>query len=261
MKLSPQMSAELRKEVKAFNRKRKRLLEKGVIKSLLPEKASVRALKNAYRDSESLQARLDQMAKLSSRGKIIENKKGVKGTENLFAYRKAEAQQMVKIYEQELQSTKAMKTKYKSGKSSHMRTLRAKIKYLSKDPENMDARALYQQASNTLTPEKLYGKNLIYRENYINKLYEYASIGDIDEEYVDKLVKKLDRVPLEDFYNITKANPELSDVLEFMVESPPSRKGIKSARPRYDSKDMGNKFIDLYNSIDNILANSNIDYI
>lgn len=261
MKLSPEMNAELRKEVKAFNRKRKRLMQKGVIKSLLPEKASVRALKNAYRDTESLQARLDQMAKLSSKGKIIENKKGVKGTENLFAYRKAEAQQMVKIYEQEIQSTKAIKTKYRSAKASHLRTLRAKVKYLSKDPENMDARGLFQQASNTLTPEKLYKKNVIYRDNYINKLYEYAEIGEIDKEYVDRLVKKLDRVPLEDFYNITKSNPELKDVLDFMVDSPPKQKGIKSARPRYDSQDMGEKFIDLYNNIDNILANSNIDYI
>lgn len=260
MKISPQMNAELRKEVKAFNRKRKRLIAKGVAKSLLPEKASVRALKNAYRDTESLQARIKQMQALTSAGKIRTNRKGVKGTDSLFAYRKAETENMRKIYQAEIQKTKAMKTKYKSAKASHLRTLRAKIKYLSKSPENMDARGLAQQASNTLTPETLYKKNVMYKNNYINKLYEYASIGDVDKEYVDRLARKLDRIPLDDFYSITKSNPELSDVMEFMFDSP-SSKGIKLARPRYDENDMAEKFVDLYNNIDNILSNANLDYV
>lgn len=260
MRLSPEMNAELRKEVKAFNRKRKRLIEKGVAKSLLPEKASVRALKNAYSDSESLQARIKQMQMLSSKGKIRENRKGVKGTDSLFAYRRMETENMRQIYEREIQKTKAMKTKYKSAKATHIRTLRAKVKYLSKDPEDMDARGLFQQSSNTLTPELLYKKNVTYKDNYIRKLYDYAGVGEVDKEYVDRLVRKLDRVPLEDFYNITKSNPELRDVLDFMLDSP-SFKGIKRAKPRYDSDDFAEKFVDLYNNIDSILANAALDFV
>lgn len=253
--LSPEMNAELRRAVKAFNRKIRRLEAKGVTASLLPEKASAKALKNAYKDSESLQARLDQMASFTSKGSTRKNRKGVVGTDSMFDYRKLENQNMIKYYKDQLASSYGQKTKYKSKIKSYRENLRAKIKYLSKSPENMDTRGLLQQSKNTLTPEQLYKKNLVYRENYYRKMEEYGAIGDVDPKKIRQLQKKLDEIPVEDFYRVIDTNPEFADIQDFMLDSP-SYKGIKRARPRYEPEDVAMSFNDLINSADEIIANS-----
>ena len=114
IKLSPEMNAELRRAVKAFNRKIRRLEAKGVTASLLPEKASAKALKNAYKDSESLRQRLDMMASFTSKGDIRKTKKGVVGTEAMFDYRKKENEASIKRYKDQLASAQGQRTKYKS---------------------------------------------------------------------------------------------------------------------------------------------------
>lgn len=252
MKISPEMNAQLKRDVASFNKKRKRLEAKGVSASLLPEKASVRALKNAYSDSESLQARLRQMASFSSKGDVRKNRKGVMGTDAMFNYRRLENENMVKYYKQQLASSRQQKTRYKGKMRSYRTNLMAKIKYLSKSPENMDARGILQQSQNTLTPEKLYRKNLTYRENYYKKMEEYASIGDVDPRKVRSLQKKLDKIPVDDFYRAIDTNPEFSDIQDFMLDSP-SFKGIKRARPRYDKEDVATSFDDLLANVDDIL--------
>lgn len=254
-KLSPEMNSELRKAVVSFNRKIKRLEQKGVTASLLPEKASVRTLKNAYKDSEALQRRLHQMATFTSRGATRQNRKGVVGTDSMFDYRKLENQNMIQYYKDQLAASKTQKTKYKSKIQSYRSNLRAKIKYLEKSPENMDVRGILQQSRNTLSPEVLLKKNEIYRRNYYAKMYEYAQIGEVDRRKVKALEKKLDEIPTKDFYRVIDSNPEFADIQDFMLDSP-SFKGIKQARPRYDAEDVASSFDDLLLNADYIIANS-----
>lgn len=254
-KLTPEMNSELRKAVVSFNRKIKRLEQKGVSASLLPEKASARTLRNAYRDSEALQDRLRQMATFTSRGSTRKNRKGVVGTDSMFDYRKLENQNMIKYYKQQLTASKAQKTKYKSKITSYRNNLRAKIKYLEKSPENMDARGILQQSRNTLSPEVLLKKNEIYRQNYYKKMYEYAQIGDVDSKKVKALEKKLDQIPTSEFYRVIDTNPEFADIQDFMYDSP-AFKGIKQVQPRYDASDVATSFDDLLMNADNIIANS-----
>ena len=253
--LSPEMNSELRKAVVSFNRKIKRLEAKGVSASLLPQRASVRTLKSAYRDSEALQRRLQQMATFTSRGSTRSNRKGVVGTDSMFDYRKLENKNMIQYYKDQLAASQGQKTKYKSKIKSYRTNLRAKIKYLSKSPENMDARGILQQSQNTLSPEILVKKNKIYRENYYRKMYEYAQIGEVDTRKVRALERKLDQIPDADFYRVIDTNPEFADIQDFMLDSP-SFKGIKRATPRYDTEDVATSFDDLLLNADAIIANS-----
>ena len=128
MKLSPEMNVELRKAVKAFNRKVKRLESKGVTASLLPEKASVKALKNAYKDTESLQERIKFMQSFSSKGEAIRTKKGVVGTPAMFAYRRKENERAKQMLEQQFSKASMQKTKYKSRLKQYKQNLKSRIK-------------------------------------------------------------------------------------------------------------------------------------
>lgn len=252
------MNAQLRKEVASFNKKRKRLEAKGVTASLLPERASVRALKNAYRDTESLQARLRQMASFTSKGATRKNRKGVVGTDSMFDYRKLENQQGKKYLMQQLESSKGQKTRYKSRLKQYRSNIRRKIQYLSQDPEKMSATGLLYQRQNAPTTEGMYRKSVTYKKNYFEKLDVYASIANRDPREVTQLKRKLDQIPIEDFYRVIESNPELSEIHDFMIESPPRSGSIKSVSPRHDSSDYSTKFDDILKGIDNIIANSNL---
>lgn len=253
--LSPEMNAELRRAVKAFNRKIRRLEAKGVTASLLPEKASAKALKNAYKDSESLRQRLDMMASFSSKGATRKNRAGVIGTDAMFEYRKKENAEGIKIYQQQLAQASRQKTKYKSRLREYKRNLQAKIKYLGKDVENSDARTIMRQYQNNMTNERLFQKNKTYRNNFMDKLDEYAEIGEIDPKKLKLLKSKLGQIPIDDFYRITTSNPEFENIKNYMFDSPSVKAG-KMTRPKYDKEDIQGEIDDLINNIDDIIANS-----
>lgn len=255
MKLSPEMNADLRKAVKAFNRKVKRLESKGVTASLLPEKASVKALKNAYKDTESLQERIKFMQSFSSKGEAIRTKKGVVGTPAMFAYRRKENERAKQMLEQQYSKASMQKTKYKSRLKQYKQNLKSRIKYLSKDVENIDVRTVSRQYQNGTNPERLYKQNFVYRQNFYDKVWEYAGIGDTDPKKVKALIRKLNSIPLEDFYRITTSNPEFEEIKNYMFDSPTVRAG-KKARPKYDEEDVRQHIDDLLEGIDDIIANS-----
>ncbi len=254
-KLSPEMSAELRRAVKAFNRKIRRLEAKGVTASLLPEKASAKALKNAYKDSESLRQRLDMMASFSSKGATRRNRQGVVGTDAMFEYRKKENAEGIKIYRQQLEQASHQKTRYKSRLREYKRNLQSKIKYLGKDVEKIDARTMMRQYQNNMTNERLFLKNKTYRNNFMDKLDEYAEIGEINPKKLKLLKSKLGQIPVDDFYRITTSNPEFENIKNYMLDSPSIKKG-KMTRPKYEKEDIQTEIDDLLLSIDDIIANS-----
>lgn len=253
--LSPEMNAEVRKAVKAFKRKVRRLEAKGVTASLLPEVPSTKALKNAYKDTESLQRRLDMMASFSSRGDTRKTKKGVVGTDAMFEYRKKENEESIKRYKDQLASAQGQRTKYKSRLQSYKSNLRAKIKYLSRSPERMDAKEVMRQYQNTMTDEKMYKKNTVFKQNFMDKLDDYAEIGEVNRRKVNKLKRKLDQIPLEDFFRVIDTNPEFERIEQYIFDSP-TRKGQKRARPRYEPEEIAGNIDDLLASVDDIIANS-----
>ena len=254
IQLSPEMNSELRKAVTSFNRKIKRLQKKGVNKGLLPEKVSVRELKSAYSTNEALEDRLLQMSFFSSKGLVRRNKKGVLGTDIAFQYADARNAYQRQIYESQLMASYGQKGKYKSQLRAYKNNLKAKIKYLDRSTEELDARTIQYQKANIATPERIIRKNKVYRENYYEKMQDYAEIGEISDKQVKALQKKLDTIPDADFFRVIDTNPEFSKIQNFMYDSPKT-KG-PSSRQKYDPEDIQKNFDDLISSADKIIANS-----
>lgn len=257
VQLSPEMNSELRKAVTSFNSKIKRLEKKGVNKGLLPAKVSVRDLKSAYKDSESLQMRLTELSLFSSKGQVRRNRKGVLGTDIAFQYAEARNRYQADVYRRQLEASYGQKSKYKGSLKSYRSNLRAKIKYLERSTDYLDARTIQYQKANIATPESIIKKNRVYRKNYYEKMREYAEIGDIDPKRVKALQSILDGIPDEDFFRVIDTNPEFSDIQDYMYDSPTTtRQGIKLARPKYDAQDVQNSFEDLIANAETIIANS-----
>ena len=253
--LSPEMNSELRKAVTSFNRKIKRLEAKGVTASLLPEKVNVRDLKRAYRDSESLNRKIRQLANFTSKGATITTKKGIVGTEAMFNYREQQKQEMIRVYKQQKNVIRANPIRYKGRTTSYLKNLTAKIKYLEKSSRRRDARALLNESRNMLTPEALVKKNARFRANYYRTLDEFAKISpDAKRRTVNSIKRKLDEIEDIDFYRVIQNNPEFDKVYNFMNYQSDAEE-LKS-KPKYTKKEVLDNLNDLDNSIEGIIANS-----
>ena len=253
--LSPEMNSELRKAVTSFNRKIKRLEAKGVTASLLPEKVNVRDLKRAYKDSESLNRKIRQLANFTSKGATITTKKGIVGTEAMFNYREQQKQEMIRIYKQQKNVIRANPIRYKGRTTSYLNNLTAKIKYLEKSSRRRDARALLNESRNMLTPEALVKKNSTFRANYYRTLDEFAAISpDAKRSTINSIKRKLDEIEDIDFYRVIQNNPEFDKIYNYMNYQSDDEE-LKS-RPKYTEEEVLDNLKDLDNSIEGIIANS-----
>jgi hypothetical protein len=89
----------------------------------------------------------------------------------------------------------------------------------------------------------------------MDKLDEYAEIGEINPKKLKLLKSKFNQIPLDDFYRITTSNPEFENIKNYMLDSPSNKEG-KMTRPRYEKEDIQGEIDDLINNIDDIIANS-----
>ena len=255
--LSPEMNSELRKAVTSFNRKIKRLEQKGVTSSLLPSRVSVRDLKRAYKDSESLNRRLDQLASFTSKGATIRTGKGIVATEAMFNFREQQKQEMIHYYKQQKRNLRSAPIRYKGRTRAYTDNLSAKIKYLNKSSRRRDAKSLMSESRNMLTPEALMKKNATFRANYYRTLDEYAQLGNTSSQKVNAIKKKLDTIDDEDIYQVISNNPEFDNVYLMMENSPDGKNsGVKKSRPRFDEDEINENLDDILSNIDNIIENT-----
>ena len=91
-----QLNAELRRAIRSFNAKIKRLENKGVSASLLPDKVSTKEIKAGILNRRDLRERMNQLNEFSSAGAVTESEGGLMGTDILFQYRQGEANKAVK---------------------------------------------------------------------------------------------------------------------------------------------------------------------
>ena len=255
--LSPEMNSELRKAVTSFNRKIKRLEQKGVTSSLLPSRVSVRDLKMAYKDSESLNRRLDQLASFTSKGATIRTGKGIVATEAMFNFREQQKQEMIRYYKQQKRNLRSAPIRYKGRTRAYTDNLSAKIKYLAKSSRRRDAKALMIESRNMLTPEALMKKNATFRANYYRTLDEYAQLGNTSRQKVNAIKNKLDSISDEDIYQVILNNPEFDNVYLMMENSADGKdSGVKKSRPRFDEDEINENLDDSLSNIDNIIENT-----
>ena len=111
-----QLKAEIRRTVKSFNAKIRRLEAKGVTSALLPDTVSSKEIQQGITNRRELRKRLQQLQEFSSAGTATESEGGLIGTDILFEYRQGEANRAIKEinkeYDEEFAYLDAKNDKY-----------------------------------------------------------------------------------------------------------------------------------------------------
>lgn len=241
------MNRELRRAVQNFNKKRKRLEEKGVSPSLLPTKASVRSLKLAYNNKRDLTRRLKQLQSFTASGDVRSNTKNVQGTDALFAYRQKELNKRKTALNRHLKNIKGQKIKYKSVREGAILNTEAKINYVDKDLENVDVKTLQRLNKNALGREQIAKRNETFYNSYFKMMYLEAGQSDFDYGKAKAIERELRKLTPDQLLELNETDPTAKTVTEQFVDSDAklSRKGqIKLA----------NKLDALYDSLPEIKA-------
>lgn len=253
MKYTKEQNLELRKAVANFNKKRRRLEEKGVSPSLLPSKASVRALKLAYDNKRDLNKRIEQLGKFTARGSIRENQKGIQGTDQLFKYRQQELNKRKQSVSRQLVKLKRTKTPYKSVKEDAELNLEAHEKYLDKDIEQVDLNTLQKLNKNALSREELAVMDERYYNNVFKMFYQEAEYAGYDRTKRKAIEEELRKLTPQQLVELTETDPIVKSIVEQYEGSKKESKTIKeelfNVNILNETLTLGNKLDALYDAL------------
>lgn len=182
-----QLKSEIRKIVKSFNAKIRRLESKGVSAALLPDKISSKEIQQGFANRKDLRSRLKQLQDFTSAGMVEESEGGLFGTNDLFIYRQGEANKAVRELNKEYEKTLDLNPRYPMMMGEYVNNLKAKMDYLSRDIRSMDVRQIQIFNKNLLTPELKTKKNEQFYSNFRRMLYYNAYRLDIPPMDLEKL--------------------------------------------------------------------------
>ena len=253
MKYTKEQNLELRKAVANFNKKRRRLEEKGVSPSLLPSKASVRALKLAYDNKRDLNKRIEQLGKFTARGSIRENQKGIQGTDQLFKYRQQELNKRKQSVSRHLVKLKKTRTPYKSVKEDAELNLEAREKYLDKDIEQVDLNTLQKLNKNALSREELAVMDERYYNNVFKMFYQEAEYAGYDRTKRKAIEEELRKLTPQQLVELTETDPIVKSIVEQYEGSKREAKTVKeelfNVNILNETLTLGNKLDALYDAL------------
>lgn len=169
-----QLKSEVRRTVKSFNAKVRRLQRKGVTAALLPDMISSKEIQAGITNRRELESRLAQLREFTSAGIVERSEGGVMGTNQLFLYRVGEANKAIKQIQQEYDKIAAIQTRYPMMKSEYQANLESKMDYLSRDIMKLDVRQIQIFNKNIFSPEQKTIRDEQFYNNF-NKMIFYNS--------------------------------------------------------------------------------------
>ena len=262
MKYTKEQNLELRKAVANFNKKRKRLEQKGVSPSLLPNKASVKALKMAYDNKRDLDNRLKQLSEFTSKGNVRENKKGIQGTDDLFQYRQKELNKRRQSVSRKLINLKKRDIPYKSVKEDAELNLEAREAYLNKDLETIDLKTLQRLNRNALSREEVAVMDERYYDNIFKMLYQETEYAGYDPAKRKAIEEELRKFTPSQLVEITETDPIVKTIIEQYEGSKKESKTIKqelfNTNILNETISLGNKLDALYDALPAIKSKYNV---
>lgn len=262
MKYTKEQNLELRKAVANFNKKRKRLEEKGVSPSLLPNKASVKALKMAYDNKRDLENRLKQLGEFTSKGNVRENKKGIQGTNDLFQYRQKELNKRRQSVSRKLINLKKRDIPYKSVKEDAELNLEAREAYLNKDLETIDLKTLQRLNRNALSREEVAVMDERYYDNIFKMFYQEAEYAGYDPAKRKAIEEELRKFTPSQLVEITETDPIVKTIIEQYEGSKKESKTVKqelfNTNILNETLSLGNKLDALYDALPVIKSKYNV---
>lgn len=209
-----QLKAEIRKAVRSFNAKIRRLEAKGVSAALLPESISSKELRQGFSNRRDLRTRLKQLEEFSSAGIATESEGGLIGTDILFQYRQGEANKAIQEINKEYEKVLKLDTRYPMMQSEYTSNLKTRMDYLARDVRKMDIRQINIFNKNLLTPEKKAVKDEIFYQNFNRMLFFDAYKANLSPALVASITSKLEKLPPSQLLELQATEPAFKAVTD-----------------------------------------------
>ena len=242
-----QLKAEIRRTVKAFNAKIRRLESKGVSAALLPDSISSKEIQQGIRSRSDLRKRLKELQEFSSAGIATESEGGLIGTDILFQYRQGEANRAIAEIKKEYEKVLKLNTRYPMMQSEYTSNLRSKMEYLSRDIRSMDIRQVNIFNKNLLTPEQKTIKDETFYQNFNRMLFFDAYKAALPASLVSDIMRKLEQLPPSKVLELFNTEPSFKAVTDTY------QKG-KAETEDVSDQDTREQFEALNERLDEILA-------
>lgn len=182
-----QLKAEVRRTVKSFNAKIRRLQRKGVTAALLPDRISSKELQAGITNRRELEGRLSQLREFTSAGIVERSEGGVLGTNQLFLYRVGEANKAIKAIQDEYNRIERIQTRYPMMKSEYQANLESKMEYLARDITKLDVRQLQIFNKNLLNIEQRTIRDEQFYTNFNKMIFYNAYKAGVPPELISRI--------------------------------------------------------------------------
>ena len=182
-----QLKAEVRRTVKSFNAKIRRLQRKGVTAALLPDRISSKELQAGITNRRELEGRLSQLREFTSAGIVERSEGGVLGTNQLFIYRVGEANKAIKAIQDEYNRIERIQTRYPMMKSEYQANLESKMEYLARDITKLDVRQLQIFNKNLLNIEQRTIRDEQFYTNFNKMIFYNAYKAGVPPELISRI--------------------------------------------------------------------------
>lgn len=209
-----QLKAEIRKTVKSFNAKIRRLEAKGASAVLLPNKVSTKEIKAGIDNRRDLRKRLNQLSEFTSAGIIEETETGLLGTNELFMYRQGEANKAIEALQREYDTINSVSTQYPMMQGEYAANLRAKMNYLARDIRTLDVKQINIFNKNLLSPEQKALKDEQFYNNFQRMLFFNAYKGDIPPAVLRKISEYIERLSPQQLLELHATEPAFKSVTD-----------------------------------------------
>ena len=247
LRLDSQLRSEIRKTVKSFNAKIRRLENKGVTSALLPDKVSTKELREGFVNRRDLRSRLNQLQDFSSAGSVFESEGGLIGTDILFAYRQGEANKAAEAINKEYDKVLKLDTRYPMMQSEYTANLKSKMDYLRRDVESLDIKQINIFNKNLLNPEQKLARDRTFYENFNRMLFFDAYKANLPPSLVMSITAKLEKISPAKLLELTATEPAFKAVTDTY------EKGKREAQEVSD-KETRDQFEALDKRLDEVIA-------
>lgn len=209
-----QLKSEVRKTVKSFNAKIRRLQQKGVTAALLPDMISSKEIRQGISNRRELEKRLAQLREFTSAGIVERSEGGVMGTNQLFIYRVGEANKAVKAIQEEYNKIEAIQTRYPMMKSEYQANLESKMQYLSRDIRKLNVQQIQIFNKNLLTPEQKTIRDEQFYRNFNKMIFFNAYKASLSPALVARIASNVDKFTPAELLELYATEPTFRTVKE-----------------------------------------------
>lgn len=209
-----QLKSEVRRTVKSFNAKIRRLQRKGVTAALLPDMISSKEIQAGITNRRDLESRLSQLREFTSAGIVERSEGGVMGTNQLFLYRVGEANKAIKQIQQEYDKIAAIQTRYPMMKSEYQANLESKMEYLSRDIMKLDVRQIQIFNKNIFSPEQKTIRDEQFYSNYSKMIFFNAYKSNLPPALVARITSMIDKFTPAQLLEMYATEPTFRSVKE-----------------------------------------------